>query len=403
MSALRSHDQLEVGVAYQPAAVGPFMWHEFDATVVRRDLAAIAARRIPVVNVGLSWDAFMPADRRPNPRRMRDLETLLDAARELGLRVVPSLFIQSWGDCVMLPAYAVDRRAQRRGVRCVTDARVVDGGPRDIYADPLMLEVQVRWLDAMLAAFAHHPAIAAWDLGTDPAGTVRPRRIAELAGWTALLAERVHAQEEECRLTLGQDDVVRGRGVRLAAVGAHVDAIGLVLRPQRLPLPGDALDPARGVFVADLARALAGPETPLLFDVGIASGDVITDAADRVTAAPQAARSACDELLQRLCGGGVAGLRVAAWTDWGGRLLEAPPSDRQPWSARLGIVDSTGISKPINDAWESLVRTDRAVTAASPYPSSIDVESYYANLPDSLLDLHASWQGDRGDMPAILG
>ena len=403
MNALRRHDQLEVGVAYQPAAVGPFMWHEFEAEVVRRDLAAIAARRIPVVSVGLSWDAFMPTDRRPSPRRMRDLETLLDAARELGLRVVPSLFVQSWGDCVMLPAYAIERRAPRPGVRCVTDARVVDGGPRDIYVDPLMLEVQVRWLDAMLAAFAHHPAIAAWDLGTDPAATVRPRRIAELAAWSALLAERVHAQEEECRLTLGQDDVVRGRGVRLAAVGAHVDAIGLVLRPQRLPLPGDPLEPARGVFIADLARALAGQATPLLVEVGIASGDGVARATDSLTATPQAARTASDELLQRLCGGGAAGLRAAAWTDWGERLLEAPPSDRQPSLARLGIVDSTGASKPIGEAWDSLVQTDRAVAAPAPYPPGIDVESYYANLPDSLLDLHASWQGDRGDMPAILG
>ena len=61
----------------------------------------------------------------------------------------------------MLPAYAVDRRAPRPGVRCVTEARVVEGGPRDIYTDPLLLEVQVRWLDAMLAAFASHPAVAA--------------------------------------------------------------------------------------------------------------------------------------------------------------------------------------------------------------------------------------------------
>ena len=74
----------------------------------------------------------------------------------------------------MLPTYAIERRSPRRGLRCVTDARVVDGGPRDIYTDPLMLEVQVRWLDAMLAAFAGHPALAAWDLGHDPATTSAP-------------------------------------------------------------------------------------------------------------------------------------------------------------------------------------------------------------------------------------
>lgn len=112
-----SPDHLEVGVTYWPAAVGPYMWQEFAADVVTHDLAAIASRHIPVVRILLAWDAFMPTDRAPNPRRMRDLETLLTGARELGLRVVLTLFAQSVGDCVMLPAYAVDPRVSRRGVR----------------------------------------------------------------------------------------------------------------------------------------------------------------------------------------------------------------------------------------------------------------------------------------------
>ncbi|HEY7928289.1 MAG: hypothetical protein ACHQ06_01150 [Candidatus Dormibacteria bacterium] len=402
-----AHDQLEVGVSYRPAAVGPYLWQEFNAEVVTRDLTAIAARRIPTIRVGLSWDAFMPSDRAPSPRRMRDLETLLAAARELGLRVVPTLFAQSIGNCVMLPAYAIDRRFRRPGVRCITDARVADGGPRDIYADPLMLEVQVRWLDALLAAFAHHPAIAAWDLGHDPASTVRPRRIAEMAAWAALLAERVHAQDEQCRLTLGQADVVRGRGVRLAAVAAHVDAIGLVLNPQELALPGDVLDAGRAVFVADLGRLLAGPDVPIMVDVEVASGELERDGDDAVpvdplTLPPDVARALCDELLQRLSTSGVAGILAGAWSDWGERLLESPPADRRPWLARLGIIDSTGNSKPVADAWDALVAKERAVAVPAAFPVAVDVESYYSNLPDSLHDLHVSWQGDRGDAPAIL-
>jgi hypothetical protein len=401
----RGPDQLEVGVVYLPAAVGPYLWHEFSAEVVTRDLAAIAAHRIPVIRVGLSWDAFMPTDRAPSPRRMRDLETLLAAARELGIGVVPTLFVQSIGDSVMLPAYAIDRRAPRTGVRCITDARVVEGGPRDIYADPLMLEVQVRWLDAMLAAFAHHPAIVAWDLGHDPASTVRPRRIAEMAAWAALLAERVRAQEEECRLTLGQGDVVRGRGVRLAAVAPHVDALGLVLNPHRLPLPGDAQNAGRTVFVADLAQELAGPGVRLLVDVEVASGEPARgdgdSAPDLETLPSNVARTLCDELLQRLPSSGVAGVAAGAWSDWGVRLLESPPADRRPWLARLGIVDSTGISKLVAEAWDGLAARDRAVAVHEPLPA-VDVESYYANLPDSLRDLYTSWQGDRGDAPAIL-
>jgi hypothetical protein len=401
-------DHIEVGATYWPAAVGPYMWHEFPVDTVRRDLAAIASRRIAVVRVMLSWDAFMPTDRAPNPRRMRDLETLLTTARELGLRVVLTLFAQSIGDCVMLPDYAIDRRVPRRGVRCVTDARVAAGGPRDIYADPLMLEVQVRWLDSMLAAFAGHPAVAAWDLGYDPATTIRPRRIAEMAAWAALLAERVRAGEEECRLTLGQGDVVNGRGVRLAALAEHVDVLGLVLRPQRLALPGEPLAPDRAVFVTELAQALGGATAPLVVELGIASGEV-ADAppadgtlADLVTAPPDEARRHADQMLQRLVGTGVRGLHAGGWSDWGQRLIEAPPADRRPWWSRLGIVDSTGISKPIAEPWDALASREHGVAEPSPYPAVIDVESYYASLPDSLLDLYASWQRDRGDAPAIL-
>jgi len=400
-------DQLEVGVTYLPAAVGPYMWHEFHVDTVRRDLAAIASRRIPTVRVLLSWDAFMPTDRAPNPHRMRDLESLLSAARELNLRVVPVLFAQSVGDCVILPAYAVDRRAPRRGVRCVSEARVVDGGPRDVYKDPLMLEAQVRWIDGMLAGFAGHPAVVAWDLGHDPASTIRPIRIADMAAWVELLAERVHAQDERCRLTLGQDDVVHGRGVRLARMAEHVDELGVVVRPQMLPLPGDPLDPGRAVFTAELAQALAGDAVALVVELGIASGDVGAApegaVVDSVTAPDELARQRCDEMLQRLVGSGAAGILSGAWTDWGERLLEAPPADGRPWLARLGMVDADGVSKPIAQAWESVVTRERTVATRSPYPASLDVESYYANLPDSLLDLHASWQGDRSDGPAILG
>ena len=408
MASAVSPDRLEVGVTYQPAEVGPYLWHEFNPATVARDLTAIAARRIPVISVGLSWDVFMPSDRAPNPHRMRDLEELLRTARELGLGVVLTMFAQSHGGCIMLPAYAVDRRAPRRGVRCLVDGRVVDGGPRDLYTDPLMLEAQVRWLDAMLAAFAHHPAIVAWDLGHDPASTVRPRRIAQLAAWTELLAARVRAQEMECRLTLGQDDVLRGRGVRLAAVATHVDAVGLLLCPQRLPLPGDPLEAGRAVFVVELARSLAGADSALSVELAVASGDRDEVppsgevAADTVTASPAAARAACAEMLARLPEVGVTGVRAASWSDWGERLRDAPPSDRRPWLGRLGIVDSTGTSKPVAAPWETLARTERSVERPRVTWPDIDVASYYANLPDSLLDLYVAWHGGGGDVPAIL-
>jgi hypothetical protein len=231
-----------------------------------------------------------------------------------------------------------------------------------------------------------------------------------MAAWCALLAERVRGQDEQCRLTLGQDDVITARGVRPATLAASVDVLGLLMTPQRLALPGHPLDPGRVVFVAELAQALTGDGRATAPELALAGADM-DDAvagdnamrADPVTASPDTVRRACDQMVQRLVASGAVALGFAAWTDWGARLGGAPPSDLMPWLATQGILDSTGVSKPVAMVWESLVARDRTVAEAAPYPPTIDVDSYYANLPDSVRDLYASWQGDRGDVPAILG
>jgi hypothetical protein len=143
-------------------------------------------------------------------------------------------------------------------------------------------------------------------------------------------------------------------------------------------------------------------------ELGVASGEVDETrdggaaAVDDVTAPSDDARRGADQMLPRLVNSGIAGLHAAGWNDWGNRLIDAPPADRRPWLARLGIVDSTGVSKPVAEAWGALAGAERALSRPSPYPPTIDVESYYANLPDSLRDLHVSWQGERGTAPAIL-
>lgn len=395
--------ELEVGVTYWPAQVGPYLWQEFDQDVVRRDLARIGADRIRTVRVMLSWDAFMPSDRKPNPRRMAEFESLLAGARDQGLRIVPVLFAQSLGDCVMLPQYAVDRRSPRQNVRCLTDGRPREGGPRDIYTDPLMLEAQIRWLDAMLAGFAHHPAIAAWEMGHDPAATIRPRRIDDMVSWLSLLAGRVRDQEEEPRLTVSHIDLTSGRAVRLHRLAEHVDILGVTLRPQRLRLGSDPRGAGPAAFIARLAASLA-PTAALGFDVGVASGsDEAGDADVRDLMDPGDARRLTAELLQRCAEAGAVTLQAAAWCDWGARLLLAPPADRRPGWTRLGLRDTEGEEKAIAPVWREQAARSVAIAPPAPLHDALDVEAYYANLPDSLRELYATWEGGERDRPAIVG
>ncbi|MHB8717837.1 MAG: glycoside hydrolase 5 family protein [Candidatus Dormibacteria bacterium] len=397
-------DEVEVATVYAPSSVGPYLWHEFDIREVERDLDRIAGARIRTVRVALTWDAFMPTDRRVNPRRMRELESLLSAARSRSLRVVPVLFVVSLGDCVMLPAWAVDARAPRRGVRVLTEGRVAGGGPRNVWADPLMQEAAVRWLDAVLAAFAGHPAVAAWDLGHDPASTVRPRRIADVVTWLELLGPRVREHGEAVRLTLGEKDITVARAMRPHLIAPHLDRLGLAVRHGALPLGADA-DPAEAVaFLFWVLRRLTTDIVPLHVELEVpvlSAHDDVPRPEGVLDDGPEAARG-LDATLRRLIEAGACGLMSAAWGDAGARVRSAPPCDRDAARAHAGIVDSTGEFKSAAESWRRLAQAPPGALQGTDRPALLEVEDWYANLPESLLESFASWQGGRGEGDAIL-
>lgn len=405
-------ERLVTAATYMPAAVGPYLWHEFDPGSVENDLRGLRASGIETVRVLLAWDAFVPHHRQVSRARIRALETLLRIAAALSLRVVPVLFAQSLGDTIMLPDYAIDRAVSRRGVRVVCDGSVRDGGPRDMWTDPLMLEVQQLWLETMLDAFANHPAIAAWDLGHDPAACLRPRRIADMQAWTRTHADRIHAAGDTCWMTLDADDILSARGVRLGAVAPSVDALGMILIPQRLALARAGTLEGAAVFTLQLAQRLAGREVRLLVHTGLATvgdddegravGDRVSPRWDVELLDDERAPPLASDLLDRVVDAGMAGVVAASWSDWGPRPLAAPPADRRPSLARLGLVGTRGDYKPHGERWAAWARREPASAPAQPWPDHLDVEEYYANLPDSARQLYAEWRGGHDDHPGIL-
>jgi hypothetical protein len=409
-------DHLLCGVTYLPAEVGPWLWHEFDVERTRRDFTRIRGAGFGTVRVPLAWDAFVPTPRQVNRYRLRDLESLLSIAMATDLQVVPVLFAQSFGDCVLLPRYAVARNEPRRGVRVISDGIIEPGGPRDIWNDPLMLEVEMMWLEETLRAFANHPAVLAWDLGHDPATTCRPIRIAHLQAWAATMGARVRATQDPCWMTLGASDVLTARGVRLSAVAPHVDALGMLVHPQTLRLQGAApLDPLRVDFVVRLAQrlAVAAPDgeaqqpPPLVLVTGLAAEPVVEwpdiDADAQHVAediapvpAPDAVRHA-GELLERLPGAGAVAVLNASWCDLGPRPMAAAPYDRRPWLGQTGVAGPTGDLKPHGQVWSSVARRDVDAGQPAPWPpGGFDEAQWYDNLPDASNDLFARFRTEFG-------
>jgi hypothetical protein len=388
---------LDVSVDYQPAATGPFLWQAFDAAAVSSDLARIAHAGFRQVRVGLAWDSFMPDARGVDRRRLSELETLLRSALAHGLRVVPVLGVQAHGDCVLLPGRTVRRDRRRRGVRVLSEGLLEPGGPRDVWTDPLMLELADRWARTMAAGFANHPALAAWDLGDDPAAVIRPRRITDLGAWAALVGAPLRAQGDSVHMTLGADDVLRARAVRLAAVAPHLDRIDVAVRPAHLRRLRLADVPALG-FLARLAQALAGEaDVPIGLALALPSPGDDAEGVDEPSAA-----ATVDQLVERRTQSGVHGLRATRWCDLHPRLGERAPFDRSGWLLRSGLVRLDGAEKPVLDPWARAAHAELDTPPSGRWPSHLDVDEFYANLPDSVLDLTAAWHREEEDQPAIL-
>jgi hypothetical protein len=390
-------EALSISVDYQPAASGPFLWQAFDAATVTGDLAAIAAQGFRTVRLGLAWDSFMPDARRVDRRRLAELDAVLRACAENGLQLVPVLFLQAHGDCVLLPRRAVRRDGARNGVRVLSDGFLEPGRPRDPWTDPLMLELADRWAREMATELAGHPAIAAWDLGEDPAAVARPRRISDLAAWVALAGGPFRDRGDRVRLTLGCDDLMTARGVRLAAVAPGVDAIDLAVRPEPLRRLGLA-DASAPRFLAELAQRMVGEvEVPVGLALALPSPGDGGEGLDE----PRAA-AVVDQMVARRDESGISALRAVRWTDLRPRLAERAPFDRAPWMLRCGLLREDGAEKPLLLPWSRSARAEPERPRPCPWPARLDVESYYANLPESLLDLAAAWRREQDDEPAIL-
>ena len=375
------------GVTYWSRDLGPYVWHAFDAERVQHDVQAIADAGVLVVRTLLPWDVFMPAVARPDAGALRNLETLLAAAAAASLRVIPVLFAQTVVDCIFLPDYAIDIDAARPTVRVVTGGVVQPGGPRDQYTDARMLEAELRWLEGVLSAFAGNPAVAMWDLGHDPASVMRPRRIDELRAWAATLAEVIHNAGEHCTLTLGVADVTTARGVRLGAVAGSLDTVGVAVDADSLSFAGPAPSAAGVAFVAQLAQRLAGDEVAMLFHLA-ATDDIEANAA---AVQPDVSRFAADS-FDRLIAVGCAGILAGEWSDCSERVDALAPFDRQPQLARRGLVDTAGTPTRFGAAWLRAADGAGSTRTPAPWPGSLDVAEYYANLPHSIDDLYASWR-----------
>jgi hypothetical protein len=79
-----------------------------------------------------------------------------------------------------------------------------------------------------------------------------------------------------------------------------------------------------------------------------------------------------------------------------------PPFDRELHLRDAGVVDASGAETAFGSAWLEDARRERERSAPGPWPETLDVDDYYANLPESLHELRAAWERGSSEYPAML-
>lgn len=241
-------------------------WKRFDLSEIHEEFDAIAALGLDLVRVFLLWEDFQPDERRVSYRAVRDLERVLDAARDRGLAVLPVFFTGHTSGTNFMPAWLLggSRRPDPR-FRLVSNGRVVRGLLRDYYTDADLLDAQRLLLRAVIGDLRDHPAVFAWDLGSEHDRVLTPPSADAAGEWLRALADASRAADPAHPVTLGlhRENVEADRGVRVTDLAPLVDLVTMHGHAAEAEWARGPLDEAVAPFLAALAAALCG--APVLF------------------------------------------------------------------------------------------------------------------------------------------
>ena len=113
----------ELGLNYWPRRRAMYMWREPDVAEVRDEMAHIADMGFDVVRIFALTEDFLPEATRVAAGKVAHLVEVVQAAKDAGLRVVPTFIVINMSGRMWWPAWMLD----------------AGGRPGDLFADPALL------------------------------------------------------------------------------------------------------------------------------------------------------------------------------------------------------------------------------------------------------------------------
>ncbi len=356
------------------------MWREFDIGEVRDDMAQIAGIGFDVVRFFALTRDFLTGPMTVAPEMVKRLEQVALAAKDAGLRSMPTLITINMSGRFWWPRWMIDAQ----------------GVPADIFSDPDILRSQALLVDACARALSGDGSIRAFDLSNEIDDAQRP--LSRNSGWlwASLLANTIRRASPGTPVQIGAHllSLTTPKYLRIDDLAGVADDDVMHAYPLYCSTARSFLDPELVPFSCALTAGLAGNSRPTLMqEFGLctaprgSTGLTITDdflgrPLSQYLASEDEAATYYSEVLERLFSTGASGAYAWCHADYDSRLFDRSPISTAIRERTFGLVRSDGSEKPAADVFRKFRQRrdagalDKSSTAI-PWVLDVSPDEYY--------------------------
>lgn len=377
-----------------------YMWEEFDLGEVREEMMQIADLGFDVVRVFALTKDFLPQPLTVAAGMVANLVEVVRAAKDAGLKVVPTLVVINMSGKFWWPAWMLDAR----------------GRPADLFSDPTILRSQSLLVETCARALSGDHAIRAFDLANEIDDAQRPRTRDAGWLWASLLANTVRRVAPGTPIQIGAHlpSLTTENYMRVDDIGEIADDDLMHAYPLYCNVARSFLDPELVPFSCALTAGLAGRgRHPLMQEFGLctappgAPGQTITDdflgqPLRQYLASEEEAAAYYDAVLQGLVSTGAAGAYAWCYGDYDSRLFDRAPLATAVRERTFGLVRADGSEKPAAAVFRNFrkrrdadARAGSEVGVAVPQILDVTADEYYRAPAKHFARLYAKWVAQR--------
>jgi endo-1,4-beta-mannosidase len=405
---MEQHDTFTLGVNYWPRKKAMYWWKDFERVEVEAEFVEIAALKLEVVRFFLLWEDFQPKADRVSDRALSDLGTVLDVAREVGIKVMPTFFTGHMSGINWWPTWALTNKDDPTGMLRIAQGKYTTRKGRDPYSDPFMLRAECQLVAAVCQRYGTHPAVYSWNFSNEPDLFYVPGDYTAGSVWNQMLAAVVH-QYSDLPVSAGMHlptlTSYNGFSPDLLAIAndflsMHAYSIYYQQTANDDPLNSDV------VPLACLVTEELGKKRVLFEEFGYASSERGDSSAYRMIqrkAIEQQQFFADDasggryyqEVLQKLVRCGALGAFAWVFSDYDPVLWDRPPFDTFIHERFFGLTRYDATVKPSGEVIRSFAEqiATQGVPKRTVGPLELNADTWYRDPTKNFDRLFREWRG----------